>query len=95
MSPILFVLYLVGWSNKLEQSREGFLIGNVIVSALLLADNLLEIQGCHWIRCSGEFAVAWWFVELSPTKILRYFGLYINFGEMNLKGVNIFPPKSR
>ena len=48
MSPILFALYLVDWSNKLEQSRDGFLIGNVIVSGLLFADDLLVTQGYHW-----------------------------------------------
>ena len=43
-SPILFALYLVDWGNKLEQSRDGFLIGNIIISGLLFADDLL-VQG--------------------------------------------------
>ena len=46
-SPILFALYLADWGMKLELSREGFKIGNLIVSGLLFADDLLVGGGTN------------------------------------------------
>ena len=41
LSPMLFALYLTEWGEELENSEEGYKIGNVTISALLFADDLL------------------------------------------------------
>jgi hypothetical protein len=41
LSPCLFAIYLIGWGKEIEGSTEGFRVGNVIVSGLLFADDLV------------------------------------------------------
>jgi hypothetical protein len=41
LSPLLFALYLVEWGRSLEGSSDGFKVGNLIISGLLFADDLV------------------------------------------------------
>ena len=41
LSPMLFALYISEWGEELESSEEGYKVGNLVVSALLFADDLL------------------------------------------------------
>ena len=41
LSPLLFALYIAGLGQAISLSTEGFRVGNVVVSGLLFADDLL------------------------------------------------------
>lgn len=44
LSPILFALYVVAWGEELHACREGFTIGNVVISVLFFADDIILIS---------------------------------------------------
>ena len=58
LSPILFALYVAAWGEDLEGCREGFKIGNLIISVLFFADDIILIsstpQGLHRMLASCE-----------------------------------------
>jgi hypothetical protein len=44
LSPILFALYVVDWGKAVADSKEGVAIGNLIISVLFFADDVLLIS---------------------------------------------------
>ena len=44
LSPMLFALYVIGIGEDLSKSGEGFSVGNVMVSGLLFADDIVLIS---------------------------------------------------
>ena len=43
LSPLLFALYIMGMGEDLASAKEGFMVGNVMVSSLLFADDIVLV----------------------------------------------------
>ena len=52
LSPLLFALYISGVGNDITLSELGFRIGNIVVSGLLFADDIVIIS--RWTKTSPQ-----------------------------------------
>ena len=44
LSPMLFALYIMGLGEDLAAAKEGFIVGDIVVSSLLFADDILLLS---------------------------------------------------